>query len=199
MATLNAHAQHLLDSLMPTLDELASVLDGISPDQAGDPTPCRDFDVAALRQHVVGWLTSFADGFESPTGDCSDASAVEVTGTGAAQVRDAAARIRAALEAGALERPLKIGGQGVPGEIGLGMIVGEYQVHGWDLARATGQPWSPRADGLATSVAFFDGMLTPEMRGAGQSFGDRVEVDDARSPMDRLVGVTGRDPDWQRA
>ncbi len=29
----------------------------------------------------------------------------------------------------------------MPGELALGMILWEYQMHGWDLARATGQSW----------------------------------------------------------
>ncbi len=43
-----------------------------------------------------------------------------------------------AVRGGAGARPLKLGEAAMPGEIALGMILWEYQVHGWDLARATG-------------------------------------------------------------
>lgn len=199
MTALTPHAQHLLAHLDAVLDELATLLEGITPAQADAPSPCTDFTVAELRDHVISWLTAFADGFESSSGECSDPNDAVVVGDGAAQVREAASRIHAAIEAGALDRPLVIAGGSVPGEIGLGMILGEYQVHGWDLARATGRTWMPAPAGAETSVEFFDGMLTPEMQGPGQSFGARVSIADDAPALDRLLGITGRDPAWQPA
>ncbi|GGA61270.1 TIGR03086 family protein [Pseudoclavibacter endophyticus] len=188
--------QRLLDRLTPVLDELAALLDAIGTEHDDAPTPCHEYRVRDLRQHVVGWLTSFADGFDSADGTCSDADAVVVDGNGAAQVRERAVRIRAAVAGGALERPVVIGGAGLPGEVALGMMLGEYQVHGWDLARATGRTWDADDEGLEMSIALFEQMLTPEMRGEGRSFGEAVPVPADAPALDRLVGLTGRDPAW---
>lgn len=182
--------------LLPVLDDLATVLDGIPSDRDAHPTPCEAFTVSDLRQHVLGWLTAFTDGFESPDGTCSDPEAVEVEGTGAEQVRTLADRLEEALDADAASRPLVIGGADMPGEMALDMIVGEYQVHGWDLATATGQAWRPADEGLEHSLTFFDAMLTPDYQGEGKSFHPRVDVADDAPAIDRLVAMTGRDPQW---
>jgi hypothetical protein len=56
------------DLLAGVLQQLTSVVEGIRADQLHDPTPCTDYDVEQLRDHVVGWLSTFADGFADPQG-----------------------------------------------------------------------------------------------------------------------------------
>ncbi|QIK71514.1 TIGR03086 family protein [Propioniciclava coleopterorum] len=178
-----------------TLTELADLLERI-PAEADGPTPCDDFPIPALRRHVVGWLTAFTDGFSRPDGACSDADAVAVAGDGSAQVRGLRDRLDAALTAGAGERPLSIGGSAMPGDLALAMILWEYQVHGWDLARAAGLPWNPDVDALAATLAFAPGMLSPDNQGEGMTFAAPVPVPEDAPPLDRLVGLSGRRPDW---
>lgn len=186
------------EQLGTVLADLAGVLDAIDPAQADDPTPCTDYSVADLRGHVVGWLTAFTDGFAAPDGACSDPDAVTIDGTGGDQVRGLAARMDEALASGALERPLMIGGAGLPGDMAAAMILWEYQMHGWDLASATGQPWHPDEDGLEASLAFAPAMLTPDYQGVGKSFGPAIPVPADAPPLDRLLGLSGRDPAWRR-
>ncbi|XVX20262.1 TIGR03086 family metal-binding protein [Actinomycetota bacterium] len=181
--------------LQAVLDRLAGVLDNIEPEQGDRPTSCTDYDVATLRQHALGWLTAFTDGYAAEDGTCSDPEAVQVEGTGAQQVRDAAASLAASLP-DAAARELRIGEAGMPGEMALSMILWEYQMHGWDLARSTGQQWSPPDDGVEASLAFAPGMLTPDYQGEGKSFAPPVAVPDDAPPLDRLLGLSGRDPEW---
>ncbi|MBP6995517.1 MAG: TIGR03086 family protein [Phycicoccus sp.] len=183
------------DHLAAVLADLASALDHIGTARDGHPTPCADFDVATLRQHTVGWLTAFADGYAHPDGQCSDAAAVVVDGTGAQQVREAAASLSRCLP-DAAARPLRIGEAAMPGDMALAMILWEYQMHGWDLARATGQEWSPDSGGLDASLAFAPGMLTPDYQGEGKSFAPPVQVAADAPALDRLLGLSGRDPQW---
>ena len=84
----------------------------------------------------------------------------------------------------------------MPGDMALSMILWEYQVHGWDLARATGQPWSPPAAAAEESLAFAPGMLTSDYQGDGKAFGNAVPVPGTAAPLDRLLGLSGRDPRW---
>jgi hypothetical protein len=56
----------------------------------------------------------------------------------------------------------------MPGDLALGMILWEYQVHVWDLAVATGQPWTPPADATEVSLVFAPGMLTEDYQGEGK-------------------------------
>ncbi|MEP7026771.1 MAG: TIGR03086 family metal-binding protein, partial [Actinomycetota bacterium] len=114
----------------------------------------------------------------------------------AAEVTSAAGTLTKALRDGAAERPLRLGESAMPGEMALGMILWEYQMHGWDLARATGQPWSPPAEAAVESLKFAPGMLTPDYQGDGKAFANRVSVPASAPPLDRLLGLSGRDPGW---
>ena len=186
------------DLLAEVLTELAPVVGGITDDQLHDLTPCTEYDVAQLREHVLGWLTIFAAGFADPAGQAPRASAdgYQVPADPAAGVRTAASTISQAIRAGAASRPLRLGDSGMPGDMALSMILWEYQVHGWDLARATGQPWSPPTAAAEESLAFAPGMLTSDYQGDGKAFGPRVPVPAAAAPLDRLLGLSGRDPGW---
>jgi len=186
------------DLLAEVLTELAPVVGGITDDQLHDLTPCTEYDVAQLREHVLGWLTIFAAGFADPAGQAPRASTdgYQVPADPAAGVRAAASTISQAIRAGAASRPLRLGDSGMPGDMALSMILWEYQVHGWDLARATGQPWSPPTAAAEESLAFAPGMLTSDYQGDGKAFGLRVPVPAAAAPLDRLLGLSGRDPGW---
>ncbi|WP_132994103.1 TIGR03086 family metal-binding protein [Gordonia zhaorongruii] len=182
-------------ALLRVLDQLADLLDRTADTPPTAPTPCTDFDFQKLRQHVVGWLTAFTDGYTAEDHTCSDPDAVTVEGSGADQVRANAARLADALP-DALAHSLKIGGAGMPGDMAASMILWEYQVHGWDLARAAGVEWAPAEDGVQASLEFAPAMLTPDFQGEGKTFGPRVEVTGDAAALDRLVGLSGRDPGW---
>lgn len=189
--------QQTQQQLADVLQQLADVLDSVT--DASLPTPCTEYDVAALRAHTIGWLTAFTDGFSDPNGNCSNPDDVTVRGTGGDQVRELAARLDAALSDGAASRPLRIGEAEMPGEMSLQMILWEYQMHGWDLARATGQAWSPNEDGVLASLAFAPNMLTSDYQGEGKSFAPRIDVPDTAPAIDQLAGLSGRDPNWVAA
>lgn len=61
-------------------------------------------------------------------------------------------------------------------------------VHGWDIARASGQ--KPTADPAAVKAAH--GFLAA----AGGPFGPVVAVPAERPLLDQVIGLAGRDPDW---
>lgn len=194
--------QQTLDHLVPVLDDLADLATGVSDAQQSDPTPCTDFDVAALTGHVVGWLEGFAAGFASDDGQvpAGDPSALRLPAEDAApRIRAAARTLADAVRAGAGERPLSIAGSALPGDMALSMILGEYIVHGWDLAVATGQPWSPDAGAAHDAREFLTGMVTRDTRGEGGMFGPEVDVAGDADALDRLLGFAGRDPAWAAA
>ena len=149
------------------LDELADVVERIDDDQLSAPTPCTELDVAALREHVVGWATSFATGAADPQGRTPDVGDHRATGDPAGELREAAERFDRGIADGAADRPLWIGENSMPGEMALDMILWEYLVHGWDLARATDRPWSPAPEAAQRALGFAPGMLTPTTRDRG--------------------------------
>jgi uncharacterized protein (TIGR03086 family) len=94
---------------------------------------------------------------------------------------------------------MRLGESAMPGEMALGMILWEYQVHGWDLARATGQSWSPPPAAAEESLGFAPMMLTDDYQGDGKAFAPRVTVPAGAPALDRLLGLSGRDPGWSAA
>jgi uncharacterized protein (TIGR03086 family) len=198
---MTASTEKTTDLLVAVLDELAPVVGNVTSEQLHDPTPCSGYDVAQLQEHILGWLDTFAGGFADPDGQAPRASldGYQASGDPAGQVRQAAATMAGALRQGAAQRPMKLGESAMPGEMALSMILWEYQVHGWDLARATGQPWSPPDAAAQESLRFAPDMLTPDYQGEGKAFGPRVDVPAGAPPLDRLLGLSGRDPGWSPA
>jgi uncharacterized protein (TIGR03086 family) len=81
----------------------------------------------------------------------------------------------------------------VPGVVALGMHVVETLVHGWDLAKATGQPTDIKPDLCAIAWDNVRG-VNDDLRGAGRPFGPAVDVPGDASATDRLVAWLGRQP-----
>src|SRR5258706_13890555 len=129
------------DLLVAVLADLAPMIGQITGEQLHDPTPCTELDVGQLRTHVLGWLTTFAAGFADPGGQAplDRLDGYTVPADAAAEVRSASGAMAAALREGATGRPMRLGDSAMPGDMALSMILWEYQVHGWDLARPTGQ------------------------------------------------------------
>jgi uncharacterized protein (TIGR03086 family) len=187
------------DLLAAVLTDLARVVGEITPQQLTGPTPCTEYDVAQLREHVVGWLATFAAGFADPRGQAprENLEGYTMPADPAAEVRAAAGTLDRALRAGAASRPLRLGEAAMPGGMALSMILWEYLVHGWDLARATGQPWSPPDEAAGEALGFAPSMLTEDYQGEGKAFGRPVPVPATAPPLDRLLGLSGRDPGWR--
>lgn len=183
------------------LDRLAVVVD-IHDDRLHGPTPCAGFDVAQLRRHVLGWLQFFAVALDDPAGgDRPDPDAVELGDRSASDlVRAARADIEAAIAAGVADELVTMTNSRMRGDGVLAMALGEYVVHGWDLATATGRPYGPPTAAIEPALAFLQGMVAPEHRGPDSGFFDvEVPVPADAPPLDRLLGFTGRDPGRFRA
>ena len=92
----------------------------------------------------------------------------------------------------------KAGSVDMPGEIGGLVALDEVVVHGWDLARATGQPFSAEdvtLQAVHDLVVQFSGPDTEEQR-AG-AFGPEIAVPADAPLLDRVLGMVGRQPDWR--
>jgi uncharacterized protein (TIGR03086 family) len=86
------------------------------------------------------------------------------------------------------------GGIELPADV-VGLVaLDELVVHGWDLAVATGQPMSPPAEEIDAAMDFVTSIEAPR---DGSLFGPVVPVPADAPPLDRLLGLTGRDPAWQ--
>jgi len=181
------------DVLASVLSTAEGIIRGVKPDQLELPTPCPEYDVAALVSHMVTWNTVFADGAEQlpPNGNRADYQADEHAGDDFAA---ASRRVVRAFRDGAAERGIDLGNGPSPGETIFGLMLMEYIGHGWDLAVATDQPTPYTEIAIAAAHAAGANMLKPEYRGAGKSFGTVVAVADDAAPLDQLIGFLGRNP-----
>lgn len=182
------------------LERLAGVVD-VDDAQLGLPTPCAGFDVAQLRTHVLGWLQFFAAALSDPAAEHGrpDPEAFELGDTAASEVvLTALDDIKAAIAADAAGQLVVMSSSRMAGDGVLGMALGEYIVHAWDLATATGQAYDAPTEAIAPAHEFLVGMVAPEYRGPDTGFFDaEVEVPDDASPLDKLLGFAGRDPGWR--
>jgi uncharacterized protein (TIGR03086 family) len=176
-----------LDSAEATLAVLQHVLHGIAEDDLARQTPCSEFDVAALTDHLMNSITSIggAAGAEFPPRDQGDS--VERQLVGAA---------RPALDAWhrrGLEGTVSLGSNQPPATLMVGVLSIEFLVHAWDYAIATGREvdvpdeLSDYVLGLASKI------ITPEGRN-GVGFAQPVDLPGDACALDRLIAFTGRTP-----
>jgi uncharacterized protein (TIGR03086 family) len=166
---------------------------GVRTDQWEGRTPCPDFDVRALVQHMVGGLRQFTDLARGEQGETAGEPSPE-TADPAAVYDDAARRAVAAWASPpALDREYEVPWGRLPGHVLVGFLLIEALGHGWDLAQATGQ--NPAfdddlADAGLELARTYDGS---GMRAPGL-FGPPVDVPAGAPVLDRLAGFLGRRP-----
>jgi uncharacterized protein (TIGR03086 family) len=177
-----------IDLLAGSLAEAEAAIRAVRPEQLHEPTPCPDYDVGRLVDHLVGWARSFAARLSGDDGG-PDPAVYRAGDDPAGELHDAARVIVGAYRTGSPASE----------QLPLGMLIGEYAVHGWELSRAIGR--QPQVDPAAAELALatLGGMLLPEYRGEGMSFGPEVPVAETAPAVDRLLGFSGRDPGWRPA
>lgn len=183
-----------IDLLRGVLDKTGDIVANVEPEQLGLPTPCAEYDVADLRNHIVGWVQVFEAGCHDRAFE-GDPGAYECGDDAGAVFRSAGDSLVAGWDEFGLDREVKVSsGAAMPGSMVFNMTVMEYLTHGWDLATATGQP-IPYTDEEASEVLQRARVtLPPEFQGDGQSFGAVIPVPDDARPIDQLMGFMGRPP-----
>jgi uncharacterized protein (TIGR03086 family) len=175
------------------------IIRNIRSEQLRAQTPCSEWDVCMLVNHLLFWgpaLEGAARKESVSTPAESEADADLVVGDWPAPLEAHLKRIVAAWsEPEAWEGSTQMGGpMDLPASMIGSMTVGELVVHGWDLARATGQDpvWN---EGLLQYL--YDEVAKSAEQGREMGvYGPEVSVP-ATSPMlDRVLGLTGRNPAW---
>jgi uncharacterized protein (TIGR03086 family) len=89
---------------------------------------------------------------------------------------------------------VSFGGTDLPGPLVLTMLASDLVIHGWDLARATGQDYRPDT-GAAAMARQFVADTAEQGRQMG-IFGPARPVEDSATPLDQALAGSGRDPRW---
>jgi uncharacterized protein (TIGR03086 family) len=171
------------------------VVDNIEPSQLDNPTPCTEWTVRDVLNHVTGGATMF--------GLCVRDGAVPDEKFGALMTGDnlgtdfKASFHHAADDAeesfaipGAMDRIVKLPFGEMPAGDALNIAIFDVATHAVDLARATGQHVSD-TELLEAALATGRQMVGPELRAPGV-FGAEQPVADSASVEDRLLAFAGR-------
>jgi uncharacterized protein (TIGR03086 family) len=202
--------------LARALEATARLVDGVRDEQWAAPTGCPGWTVRDLIAHLVGGTRGVAAalrGEAPPDGDQpgtdqpgtdqpgtdqpgTDPPGTDPPGTDpAAALRAAGEQARAAFAApGALERVVSVPAGVVPGAVALHLRLTELLVHGWDLARATGQPTTGLPEDLAEEELAFSRVQLGRVPPGRSPFGPPQPVADDAPAVDRLAALLGRSP-----
>ncbi|HEX6476700.1 MAG TPA: TIGR03086 family metal-binding protein [Acidimicrobiales bacterium] len=184
----------ILEQLEGAFDSTGQVVAGIRPAQLSEPTPCKEWDVRTVLGHTTGVVTRFGWTARRETPP-DDARTDDVADDFSAAYCAAVASTLAAWAApDALEGTCRLpNGMELPAPVAAGINATDTLVHGWDLARATGQVLILDPALATAALEFCRAAITDDIRKGG-AFGAVVPVPDDASPSDQLVGFLGRQP-----
>ena len=183
----------------PPVRMLRALLLGVDDGELLNPTPCPDWTVATLLDHLMGLSVAFTqaahkriDGPE--TASAPVPSAQHLT-------RHWRSRLPVLLEdlATAWKDPAawtgtsQAGGVAMPAAALGHVAMNEVIMHSWDLARATGQEYFADPRTLEVLIEF---LAEGPQEGTPGLFGPRVPTGDESTLLDQALALAGRDADW---
>jgi uncharacterized protein (TIGR03086 family) len=189
--------------LTPATEMVTRVVADIHDDQLGAPTPSLGTTVADLLDHLDGLCLAFtaaaakdlAAGSQAPSADGSRLGPDWRT-----RIPSRLARLASAWQdVTAWEGMTRAGGVDLPGELAAQVAINEVVVHGWDLAAATGHDYACETGLAQAAYAFAQSAVAQNPDGSEGLFGPPVAVAESAPLLDRLLGLTGRDPAWKPA
>jgi uncharacterized protein (TIGR03086 family) len=180
--------------------EVKRVAGGVSDDQLSFSTPCPDYDLQTLLAHIVGLGRSFR---EAARKDLDGAVNVDPSATRpdlpddwreqlAENVDEMAEAWR---DPAAWEGMTRAGGLDLPAAVTGVVALNELVVHGWDVARASGQSYQVDDGSAQACIGFLASVTEPPAR--GRTFGPIVDVGDDAPLIDKVIALSGRDPSWR--
>ncbi|MFI5807411.1 TIGR03086 family metal-binding protein [Streptomyces sp. NPDC051561] len=190
--TTTAAPTAVVFDLEPAAREVVRLLDGVSDARLDGPTPCEEFSVRDLLAHLLTLSAAFRDAAGKRTPAAGDG------GLPVDWRRLLPRRLTELTEvwrdADAWEGSTVAGGVTLPAGVAAQVALDELVLHGWDLARATGQHFT--CDRASLQVVY--ALLAPEADNPARSeiFGPVVDVPYGSPFLDRVVGLGGRDPKW---
>jgi uncharacterized protein (TIGR03086 family) len=175
--------------------EAARVVGNVPQNALNARTPCGDWDLRTLLNHTILWTSYSAERRAHGESVAEDLMNKDFTADPGFR-EDYARQVQKAVDAwstpAAWEGTRDMMGSATPAtDIGA-MLIMEMALHGWDVAKATGQEYHA-TDALA---AVLEDTVTAqaELFRKYQGFADAIETDSTATAFDRALALSGRDP-----
>ncbi|GAA4012189.1 TIGR03086 family metal-binding protein [Allokutzneria multivorans] len=167
------------------------IVGNIEPHHLSAPTPCSEFDVQALIDHFLHWAPSLEGAARKEAvapgalpGPWSEALKTQVART-----------LTAWRPASAWEGMTTMGGSfELPADLVAGMVIGEFVLHGWDLARATNQHAEWDAD--VVSYVYAEVARSADQGRSMGVYGPEASVSENAPILEKALALSGRSPSW---
>ncbi len=181
-----------VDQLSAALNATGQLIAAVADEQWAHPTPCPKWNVRDLVTHVIIGNYMFAGILHgAPPAAAQDTFRADNDLLSA--YHDSAGLLLTAFRSpGVLERVFTVPFGSVPGIVALHLRITEVLVHGWDVARATGQPATFPED-LADQELTFSRSKLAEIPSDRSPFAPPQPVADDAPAIDRLAACLGRD------
>jgi len=192
---MNGHVLH--SQLAGAAAQAARIARGVRAEQLDNPTPCAEFDTRTLVNH---WVLYTSHGLEhrarrEPLPDDLIARDFTAAPDWAQAYAEQLERAVAAWGDPAVwEGEVDLGGTALPAATLARMVAKEMVLHGWDVARATGQRFEVPEELAVTVLEVVEEHAELYRRYKG--FAEPVPVPDSASVLDRALAASGRDPQW---
>jgi uncharacterized protein (TIGR03086 family) len=183
----------ILTAVETSYDRLGALASNIAPGQLDAPAGLPGWDVRALLDHTLGFITAM-------TGCANGAPMAEHTATGIVQSDPVAAVKQAVFDSlaawrrpGTLDATTATPLGSMPGAQALALVVMETTIHGADLARATGQDEAVDPKVAALVLGTLRAMQLDAIRAAGH-FGPEIPGPAGATAAQQALALTGRRP-----
>jgi uncharacterized protein (TIGR03086 family) len=168
------------------------------PDALAAATPCQDWDLRTLLNHTILW-TSYSAERRAHGESVAEELMSRDFAAGPDYQADYAAQIGKAVQAwsdpAAWAGDIGVMGNATPAADVGAMLIMEMVLHGWDVARATGQDYV--CDDAVAAALLETVQAQGEMFRKYEGFADIVAVPDDAPVFDRALALAGRDPQWK--
>ena len=173
-----------------TLAACRPVLGRLTADDLGRPSPCSEYTVGEVGEHVVRSMVLLG----SVAGASVDGGLVGGPASGLLEERvtASAGAALAAWRGRGLDGSVAVGRSTLPASLAVEIIPMELLVHGWDLARATGSEIDVAPEVADYVLGRARSLITPDKR--GRSFAAEVPAGPSATALERLIAFTGREP-----
>jgi uncharacterized protein (TIGR03086 family) len=185
----------------PASNQLAALVAGVRDNQLSSPTPCADTNLEALLGHIDEVSVSMTNAAtKTVPGDSSQPSSANGSHL-APEWRTRIPKQLAALaeawrDEAAWTGMTRAGAFEFPGEIAGVVTLNELVVHGWDVATASGQPFECEPQLVEAAYRAQQASVARNPNGLPGVFAKPVPVAEDAPLLDRLIGLSGRDPAW---